>query len=283
MTPEALDRFLEKCVHDSLLTDINALKPGNVSRYADGHDMQVDDFIKSAALSTPVLCDRRRSVGQRILDSVQATRDAVGCNTNLGLILLIAPLVFAMQQQNPGETLRQSLAEILLDIDVVESGKIFQAICLAAPGGLGQSRQYDVHLHPEVTITEAMRASMDRDRIAYQYVSQYNDIFGLGLETIRTADRRWSSIEWATVACYLTFLNEFHDSHVQRKFGSAIAQDVQARAQGIMQQFMSCTEPGAMVETLLAFDRELKLEGINPGTTADLSVTSVLLYRMLQA
>src|SRR5664279_5781975 len=85
--------------------DVQAFKPGNVSVYADGHDMSVADFRLSAKVSTEPLCNFDYSLGEKIYYAVKATREAVGCNTNLGIILLCAPLIQAMSQKHSGLTL----------------------------------------------------------------------------------------------------------------------------------------------------------------------------------
>lgn len=281
MTPEHQDRYIRECVHDSLVIDIEALKPGNVSRYASGHNMEAGHFIESARLTTPLLCDRRQNVGRRILSSIETTMNGVGCNTNLGIVLLCAPLVFAVQHKISDESLRDSLARTIDAIDRQQTVDIFRAICLAGPAGLGQSSQYDVHLQPEVTIKEAMRFSRDRDRIAYQYISQFEDIFEHGLEVIKASLTRWSRMEWAATSCFLEFLGTRHDSHVRRKFGDEVAEQLRKKAQPLMRQFRACADPETMVDELLVFDRELKDAGINPGTSADLTVASVLAYRLM--
>ena len=79
---------LEPVVRDSFLCEINALKPGNVSQYADGHGMTYSDFVHSADVCTPILCDDKLTVGERVLKSVELTKAEVGCNTNLGMLLL---------------------------------------------------------------------------------------------------------------------------------------------------------------------------------------------------
>lgn len=282
MRAEAQDQSLAECVYASLITDIDALKPGNVGRHAPGHGMSVEDFIRSAELTTPILCDRTLGVGSRILKGVEVTQDGVGCNTNLGILLLFAPLIFAMQHKQAAQSLHASLAKSLNDIGVRESARIFRAICLANPAGLGQSSQYDVHLLPETTIKEAMQVSRDRDRIAFQYVSNYEDVFGRGLDQITTSLNRWNSMEWAATGCYMNLLSALSDSHVQRKFGTEVADNVKRQAQAVMNRFMSCTEPESMRNELLDFDQKLKSRGINPGTTADLTVTSVLVYQLTQ-
>jgi triphosphoribosyl-dephospho-CoA synthase len=69
----------------------------------------------------------------------------------------------------------------------------------------------------------------------------------------------------------MDFLAAFPDSHVARKFGAAAAERVRAEA-------VALVAAGLQGDTaaLLAFDRRLKHAGINPGTTADLTVASLL-------
>ena len=77
------------------LAELAALKPGNVHRFADGHGMTVADFAASAEASAPTLAAAGAGVGERVLRSVEATRQAVGMNTNLGILLLAVPLAAA--------------------------------------------------------------------------------------------------------------------------------------------------------------------------------------------
>ena len=75
--------------------ELQALKPGNVHVFADGHGMSVADFEASAAASAGALTDPALPVGERILRAVRRSRRAAGCNTNLGILLLCAPLAAA--------------------------------------------------------------------------------------------------------------------------------------------------------------------------------------------
>lgn len=93
--------------------EIQAFKPGNVSVYSPAHDMSAEDFIKSAAVSAPAICNSDYSLGEKIFYAVQATRQAVHCNTNLGIVLLCAPLIQAYMQRSSEQSLRQSLAQLL--------------------------------------------------------------------------------------------------------------------------------------------------------------------------
>jgi len=86
------------CVQLACIWEATARKPGNVHRHCDFEDATYLDFLLSAAAIAPVLADASRrpmGVGETILQAVQATRAVVGTNTNLGIILLLAPLVHA--------------------------------------------------------------------------------------------------------------------------------------------------------------------------------------------
>ena len=68
---------------DACRAEIEALKPGNVHRFADGHRMTAGQFLESAEVSAPLVSEPHASVGRRILGAVTATRERVGTNTNL--------------------------------------------------------------------------------------------------------------------------------------------------------------------------------------------------------
>ena len=89
--------------HDFCLAELDALKPGNVHRFADDTRMSVADFERSAAAAAPVMGRAGLPVGKRILGAVEATRNAVGQNTNLGIILLAAPLASAALDLEGGD------------------------------------------------------------------------------------------------------------------------------------------------------------------------------------
>src|SRR5207302_1602059 len=73
--------------------EATARKPGNVHRYLDFPETTYLDFLLSAAAVAPVLDQAcRRRVGETILEGVRATRRVVSTNTNLGILLLLAPL-----------------------------------------------------------------------------------------------------------------------------------------------------------------------------------------------
>lgn len=261
--------YLEAC-----LAELAALKPGNVHAYAPGHDMTTADFEASARASAPAMADPGFTVGQRILESIRHTRSVVSCNTNLGIVLLCAPLAQAALIPS-GPELRRGLQEILRGLTVDDADQAYAAIRLANPGGLGRSARHDVQSPPAVTLREAMAEARDRDRIAAQYCTGYADVFEFGLDRMAAGRARWPEPEWATVATYLGFLAAFPDSHVARKCGQTVAEAVMADACPLERQLRAAADPRAILTDLKNFDRALKDKGINPGTSADLTVATL--------
>ena len=269
-----------QAIYESCSVEIHALKPGNVSRFAGGHGMTADDFLRSAELTAPILGAPGLSVGERVLRSVEATQAAVACNTNLGIILLIAPLSQAALLETGGTNLRDRLIRVLEALDRRDAEDAFKAIRLAAPAGLGHSKRHDVNFPPKASLQEAMEAAQQRDRIAYQYASGYDDIFRFGVPCIVEHIRRYNSVEWAVVACYLGFLARIPDTHIQRKFGEAAAARIHTMAGPVEARFHAYKNPESAIPLLLEFDQRLKHAGINPGTSADLTVASQLAVQL---
>src|SRR6185295_13046882 len=127
------------------------------------------------------------SVGERIYAAISATHAAVGANTNLGIVLLAAPLAHAFHR---GGRLRDSLAQVLAELSTADAQLAFDAIRLASPGGLGAAERHDVREPARVSLLEAMRAAADRDSIARQYVTAYADVVEIGLARLEQARLR---------------------------------------------------------------------------------------------
>jgi len=200
------------------LAELEALKPGNVHIFADGHGMVVQDFVHSAEAAAAVIAQPGLAVGQRILSAVESSWNAVGCNTNLGIILLCAPLLHAALHAN-GKPLRESLHAVLQALTVADAEYAYRAIVQASPAGLGHSARHDVRQPPRTTLLEAMREAQHIDRIAWQYVHDFTDVIEFGAARYRYFLNAWERPAWAATAVYLGFLSDYPDSHIARKHG----------------------------------------------------------------
>lgn len=263
------------------MAELSALKPGNVHIFSDGHGMVVQDFIKSADASMLAIAKPGISVGVRILEAVKATWGAVACNTNLGIILLAAPMIqAALQSKTFGQN---AVQQVLATLSVADAENAYQAIQIAKPAGLGEAEEHDVSASPQVSLLAAMQAAANRDLIAQQYANGFAEVFGLGCQTYQTYLKKWERPAWATTAVYLAFLATFEDSHITRKYGSATAQTVQKQAQSHWLAFAAQDNPKLYQATLLEWDQSLKNQGLNPGTSADLTVATMLAVALLHS
>jgi triphosphoribosyl-dephospho-CoA synthase len=255
--------------------EIDAPKPGNVHAFAGGHDMEAQHFLASARVAAPAIAAPGARVGARIRPAVDKSFAEVGMNTNLGIILLCAPLARAAESSRD---LRSALSGVLEDLDTQDAAHVYAAIARASPGGLGRASRYDVHEPPPSSLIEAMREAAERDMIARQYVTDFADVFGTGLpiaEEVQSYERNST-----TLAVYLAFLSQFPDTHVVRKHGAEVAEAVMREAQVFAARATREVGAGLFTSDLLAFDARLKRKRINPGTSADLTVATLFAARL---
>jgi triphosphoribosyl-dephospho-CoA synthase len=274
VTARLTETQVAEAFHDACLAELDALKPGNVHRYGDDPRMSVADFETSARVAAAPLAQAGAPVGARIRASVAATIDAVGHNTNLGIVLLSAPLASAALSDAACD-LRKRLAKVLAALGIEDARDAYAAIREANPGGLGEVPRHGVGSEPTVTLLEAMKAAEGHDRIAWNYSHDFADVFDLGLPRLRDAAARGWPAAFATTSVYLGFLSTIPDTLIARKFGNAQAIEVQAEAKALAAKLNDIGDPGEVEQVLKDFDRSLKSRGLNPGTSADLTVATL--------
>src|SRR3989449_98633 len=169
------------------LLEASAPKPGNVSPFASFRDSTYEDFLASAAAIGPaLLMAGERSLGTTIRGGVEATARWAPSNTNLGLVMLLAPLARAALR--PGDKpLRAQVTATLAATTVADARDAYAAIRSAAPGGLGRASEQDVASTPTATLREAMALARDRDAIAREYATDFETTFEIGTPGLRRA------------------------------------------------------------------------------------------------
>ena len=257
------------------LLEASAPKPGNVSPFASFRDATYEDFLASAAaIGPPLALAGEQPLGATIRAAVEATARWAPSNTNLGLVLLLAPLARAALR--PGrKPLREQLAATLADTTVADAQDAYVAIRSAAPGGLGRSSEQDVAGTPTIRLRDAMVLARDRDAIAREYARDFETTFAIGAPALRRA--RSDGLAWrdAIVEAYLTLLAASPDTHIARKLGTDAAVTVQRRARTVLDAGGIRTTAGR--DATAALDRELRDEAntLNPGITADLTGAAI--------
>jgi triphosphoribosyl-dephospho-CoA synthase len=238
------------------------------------HDTRYEDFLASAVAIGPALAAAdARPLGATILAAVEATARWAKSNTNLGIVLLLAPLARAAARE--GGDLRSRVAAVLDETTVADAADAYAAIRRARPGGLGASRTEDVSAAPTVTLRDAMALAADRDTIAREYATGFALTFDVGAPALAGARRRGLTWSDATVECFLALLAAVPDTHVARKLGRAEAERLSGRAREVVTAGGTATSEGRAA--LAALDAELRdpRNTRNPGTTADLTCAAL--------
>jgi triphosphoribosyl-dephospho-CoA synthase len=296
---EAIDHA-KACFLRACELDVAVRKPGNVSHASPGHGMRAQMFIDSAYAAAGPLFEPGAGVGARVRAAVDASFDVAGCNTNLGILLLCAPLALAVERAPDAtspNTLRRAIEQVLADLSLPDSEAAFLAIARAHPGGLGEAKEEDVNDAPTMDLRGAMALAADRDSIARQYRDGYADLFDIGLPTLNergAIDAGFSlmaigesheptaATNASVQRLYLTLLSRFPDSHIVRIHGEAVAHSVMTAAQAWLAR-MSGGESLDGRADFSEWDATLKAQRINPGTTADLTVAALMLAGLTQS
>ncbi|MGH7405008.1 MAG: triphosphoribosyl-dephospho-CoA synthase [Candidatus Methylomirabilales bacterium] len=254
------------------LIEVSTPKPGNVHPQADFADTRYEDFVASAlAIGDAMGQAHRMGVGKIVWAAVRDTRRRVGVNTNLGLVLLLAPLAKAAVMQGGGG-LRTRLRRVLQGLTVQDARDVYRAIRLAKPGGLGTVDRWDVReTRVGVNLLTVMRAAADRDTVAREYATGFAVIFDVGLPCLQGFFDATRDLRAAILQTSLTILATVPDSLIARKAGPRQASEISREAARILSAGGAQTAAGR--RRLVRFDRQLRRRRnlFNPGTTADLT------------
>jgi triphosphoribosyl-dephospho-CoA synthase len=248
--------------------EATARKAGNVHRYRDFADTTYVDFLQTAAAIAPVLANATgERVGVTVFEAIRlSTGLAVPNNTNLGIVLLLAPLAKAA---GAGD-IRANLQAVLDDLNVSDAEQVYAAIRLANPSGLGRVPDQDVADVPTMTLREVMQFAADRDLIARQYANGFRQVFDDAVNAIRRGLEGTGSVEAAILHCQLHLMAQYPDSLIQRKRGEGEAVESAHRAKEVLAaDWPQTSKSWSLFHGLDSWLRAIGNQR-NPGTTADL-------------
>ena len=250
--------------------EATAPKVGNVSPGRNFPDLSHLDFIRAADIAAEAL-EEKNCFAKAILDATVKTSEACRSNVNLGILLLLGPLYRADELLSErGVTLpdqdnwSSAVKDALKDLDAVGELAIFEAISVAAAGGLGRAEKWDVNeSHQKVDLIEAMRLAANKDRIARQYVEDFSDLLVNVVPVLRQSILECRDWLRGIGHAQIRLMSRESDSLIARKNGKDVAEAVRDRVHGV---------DLGNIQDWVSLDRELRKQGnqLNPGTTADL-------------
>ena len=256
------------------LLEVSAPKPGNVSPGRHFHDTRYEDFLASAVAIGPALAAAGENpLGTTIRRAVEDTLRWNRSNTNLGIVLLLAPLARAALRK--GASLRERLRTVLAETTVTDAGEVYAAIRRARPGGLGEAKAEDVAGAPTVSLRDAMALAAERDAIAREYVTDFALTFETGVPAVLAARREGLAWSDTVVEAYLALLDATPDTHIARKLGAAEAAAISLQARKIRAAGGTRSPEGRRALGLLDAKLRDQRNRRNPGTTADLTCAAL--------
>lgn len=286
MTVAALDTIrgslssVADAVRWACVLEATSPKPGNVHPTASFSDLKYADFVVAAEITALEIAGpdmtAEAGFGDRLLQTIVRTTERTGTNVNLGIALLINPLVMAVEScQWKGQAISQAelarqLSSQLRGIDGKNSVLAYKAIGLAMAGGIaiGESDEAGSEMDAQSELAchddflEGMRRAAHRDQIAWEYANDFRGILGDVVPSLR--DHLSASGDWLTAIqrTSVQLLSEQPDSLISRKNGQPVAENVMAMARKL-----DPTEPASVA----ILDKYLRspTHRMNPGTTAD--------------
>jgi triphosphoribosyl-dephospho-CoA synthase len=261
------ERDLGELASQACLWEVAARKAGNVHPQRSFADVSHADFVVSAAVIYPVFRDSAiYTVGGLVLDAIRLTRRVVHTNTNLGIVLLLAPLALSRADR----ALRLAVIEVLDGLTVTDSEQVYEAIRLAQPGGMGEVATQDIAAPPTLPLRQVMALARDRDMIARQYANGFQEVLHEGVPSLKRGMHNWGNLEDAIVGTHLEFMASYPDTLIARKCGLAEAEESSRRARAVLDAGWPLAAAG--LQGFAAFDAWLRADGNrrNPGTSADL-------------
>lgn len=245
------------------LLEATAPKAGNVSPGRSFSDLHYSDFVQAAECTAKVLVRTDHGYAEAIAETAKLIAQTLHTNVNLGILLLLGPLVKTDQAtlpDRPDENWQCRVRALLEHSDAQDCRWIYQAINVAAPGGMGNVDEMDLNEQAPEDILTAMRSAATRDRIAQNYADGFTDLFENVVPTLEAGLAEQSDLLSGIALAHQRLLIAQPDTLIARKAGWKVAHEVQHRADFAFQD----------APKRASFDAYLRENHLNPGTTADL-------------
>ncbi|MDR2873988.1 MAG: triphosphoribosyl-dephospho-CoA synthase [Methanobrevibacter sp.] len=271
-------------------------KPGNVHRTRDFHDMIFEDFLISGIVIGNVVKEASKhgyeinqskkydnaQIGKYILKAVKETDKWIANNTNLGIVMMIIPIAISGVMSNNLKELRNNIGLLMNNTTPFDAVSLYKAINIANAGGMGNQDEFDVSndkaqdklLSKKQSMYDVLKISASWDSLANELTSKMPITFDIGFKTF-TNYRKTYSINNSTVLTFLRILSNVPDTLISRKYSKEKAEEISI----LSKELLECDDffTSSFNRKLKEFDDFLFENKLNPGTTADLTASSIMI------
>jgi len=250
-------------------------KPGNVDRDREYADLRFEHFLAGAVgayRGLEMAADGAR-VGAAFERAVEGMSQQEAGNTQFGALLLLVPLVSAATTTEPTPEGVSTVVEETTVEDAADFYRAFDHTDVSVRDPPEGMEPLDVRRGSEaipaveersITLYELMEMSSGRDGVAREWVEGYERSF----DAARWIAGGTGPVGHRVADTFLRLLSRDPDTFVAANHGQRTAHSVMVRAQEAREG-----EP----ELVEAFAESLVEEGINPGTTADITASGLFL------
>ncbi len=252
------------------------LKPGNHSSFSKIIGMSESKFKYAAKISSNFLTDKNLSLGEAVYNSAKICKVELNANYNLGIIILCAPIIRVCM--NSVKSFKLDLHKLLNTISEKDGDLIISSIEYVKPAGIknyhGAGNIFGSN--KKLSFSKIMKIGSKWDRISRCYNQDFREILEFGLPLYQSLKKKTSKRR-AMEILYINYLAYSEDSHLLRKFGKYKARIVVRKSEFIKKKLSIFKKNKNL---LVNFDRYLKKFHYNPGTCADLTVTTLLIDKI---
>ncbi len=265
---------IKNLYYTSCLEELRVNKPGNFSIESKILGMNNKKFEYAAKISSEILSNTNLSLGESIYNASLKSFKELRSNYNLGIILLCAP-IFKIKKSKLNNFVNE-LNKIINNISEKDGKLILSAIKAVGPGGINKySGKGDVNTKINLSFNKIMKIGSKWDRISRCYNNNYKEIILSGLPFFISIKKKLSYNDSISLL-FLNYLSLDYDSHLLRKYGIEKASKITKKASMIRK----INNNKNLCIALKKFDKYLKFFNFNPGTCADLTVTTLLINKI---
>ncbi len=300
-----------RCINLASLLEVSGWpKPGNVHRTKNYKNTTFEHFLAGIASLQPcfykfctniseLLKKKERdmgliSLGDFYKDSAkEMMKWQNGGNVLFGHILILSPLVASTMiclhyNKSDFSSFLNYLREVITGATVEDTIKLYEAIRICNPGGLGTIEKYDINdprafqqiRQDRITLLTIFKKSRDYDLISSEYATNFDIILKEGLPYYLDSFKKTGDINIATVNTYLKLLSLHPDTLIIRKSGLAAATHVSEKVREILKYDGIISDKGLKLTKKLDKYLQAREGKMNPGTTADL-ITGVIFMALV--
>ncbi|AQL44128.1 triphosphoribosyl-dephospho-CoA synthase [Halorientalis sp. IM1011] len=247
-------------------------KPGNVDRAHDYDDLRFEHFLAGgigARRGLELAADGKR-LGRAFERAVAGMSQQRGGNSQFGALLVLTPLVRAAAEGELSGERAGEFAEATTVADAADFFRAFEHVDVAVDDPPEGMDALDVRRgaeaipaveERELTLYDVMERSAEVDGIAREWTGEFERSFDAA-ERLLELD---GPVPDRAARVFLELLAEEPDTFVATKHDRETAERASERAAAAL---AGDTVPAALADEFVA-------EGINPGTTADLTAAAL--------